>query len=766
MSTPANPLADIQVPVKKMIEEVIFPQINEDRPAVIAGAEKRDHYWRGNQHLVMEGGGGSYRWVPVQESRKVRDLADAENSRIYDYTINHYRGDGNKFIAVIGQRAPNVKCVPDKPGDEELLEIASKGDQLASVFRAAWEVSRKQKLMAYHQWNTTTSFHYTYWNSDGEKYGYTVEPKIEWVDEVVKPGGFHCVVCGTFNEEQQAIASEVCLSCGNPLDPNTYSPEETEPKPEKVGEETYANGMVELRVCDIYSVTVPREAESIQDCGWLRFEEYQDPGSLVDIYPQLAPKLGKDMPGNWGGHSDIAASARDRMAALEASTAGRNDHKKKWLYTEFWLHGRTLNHIKDEEWRKKLKAKHPRGAVFIFVNSELVDVKDQAIRDHWSECKPSVSPTILADPIGKDMLPVCDAMNDFLNYNVAAGERISPVTIADPTVLDPDQFAKKRALPGDMIFAMPNSGKGFGDSFHTFKVAELSPELMSFGDLSLTAVRETTGVLRPIFGGDSGSQTATEAEQKRVQALMQLSLPYDEIRACWERTYQNATRIFARMARGGVRMRGVVLTPEEVQEYAVLADAAIHFEAEEGVPMTYAQQRALWFSFFDKGPDVWNLVGLGDPDNKRQMLDKVGMGGLRIPYVDDIDKIQGAIRQLLQERPIPGQVGMEPSVPVDDFEDDHPFVADYIRQWAQKKEAREARKTNPEGYMNVVLWGVRHKTLAQMAMAPPPGPDGQPQGGQPPALPGPESQPPMGLLAPPANQDLAQTPAAPDLVLQ
>jgi hypothetical protein len=377
-----------------------------------------------------------------------------------------------------------------------------------------------------------------------------------------------------------------------------------------------------------------------------------------------------------------------------------------------------------------------------------------------------VSSTILSDPIGKDMLPVCDAMNDFLNYNVAAGERISPVTIADPTVLDPDKFGQKRALPGDIVFALPNSGKGFSESFHSLKTAELSPELMNFGELSLNSVRETTGVLRPIFGGDSGSQTATEAEQKRVQALMQLSLPYDEIRACWERTFLNAVRLFARMAKGGVRMRGVILTPEEVEELSVLADAAIHFEAEEGVPMTYSQQRALWYSALDKGPKVWEFLGMQDPDNKRQALDKLGMGTLRLPYMDDIDKIQGVIRQLLQEQPILGPMGLEPSVPVDEFEDDHAFVADRVRQWAQKKEAIQQKKMNRAGYDNVILWGTRHKMLAQMMAAPPPGPDGAPADGPQQNGPSPEAQPPTGLLAPPPNQDLMQAQAAPDLVLQ
>ena len=735
--------------LKKVIETVIFPEINATRSATISGVEKRNHYWRGNQHLVLEGGGSSYRWVPVQESSRLRDMLDSENTRVYDYTINHYKGDGSKFIAVIGQRAPNVKAAPDRTGDDELEELCPKADTLATIFRAAWDVSAKQKLMAFNQWNTTTCFHYVYWNADRRKYGVTRVPKIRFEEKEVSPGGFLCLYCKTFNEEQAAIASEVCQNCQQPLQPETYVPPEIAPVPIEDGFEEYDNGMVELRVCDITTVTVPEDAEDIDSCAWLRYEFRMDSSKLAEIYPQLLPKVGTQWGGEWGG-GDNAQQARERINSFEPT--GHRRSVNKWLFTQFWLQPHAYANVKDEKRRAELMQRYPNGIRLVYVNGELMEAVEESVADHWKECKPTVSTSILADPIGKDMLPGCDAMNDMLNYNIAAAERMNPITIADPRILDPEQYKNKRGMPGDIYFSLPSAGSSFGEGFYKMPVAEMSQEANAFSGLILEANREVTGVLRPIFGGDSGSQTAHEAEQKRVQALMQLSLAYDYIRGCWERTYLNAMRLFGKMARGGVKMRGVALTPEEVSEFSELADAAIHFESDEGFPMTWAQQSARVMSLIDKGPDAWGLLGVGDPDNKQNLVKAAGLPDWKIPYRDDTNKIRSMIKRLLKEQPIMGPMGLEPSIPPDEFEDDHPFVADFVRQWAQKKEVVDPetgiRWTNQAGYANVIAWGRAHKMIADMmAMqaAPPPG-DGPGQPSAPP-VPGDGGMPPGGLMA-------------------
>jgi len=85
---------------------------------------------------------------------------------------------------------------------------------------------------------------------------------------------------------------------------------------------------------------------------------------------------------------------------------------------------------------------------------------------------------------------------------------------------------------------------------------------------------------------------------------------------------------------------------------------------------------------------------------------------------------------------MPGQ--LMPSIPVDEFEDDHAFMAHAVQLWAQGEEAELIRTQRPENYANVIAWGKGH---AQM-IPPPPGPEGEaPAAGPPPPGAPPESAP-------------------------
>jgi len=378
-----------------------------------------------------------------------------------------------------------------------------------------------------------------------------------------------------------------------------------------------------------------------------------------------------------------------------------------------------------------------------FVEGELVDVRDERLADHWSYCKADVSKYIHSDPVGKDFLPICDVVNNFLNYNVAAGERIQPLVLGDPRVIDFDAMRKHRGTVADIIPALPVPGGDYTKAFGKFPVAEMSPELMQFSGVITEQGRQSTGILPPIFGGDSGKQTATEAEQKRVQALMQLNIPHNEQRSFWSSTYYNAAVLFGKNAVGGVQIPGILLTPEDTMAFAELAEGGFTYEAEEGMPMTWAQRRALTWSIVDKGPPVWELFSMGHPENKQKLLDAVGFPDWNIHQTHDKAKADKTIAMLLQQQPVMGPQGPQPSIPADEFEDDHKFMVDSVKEWAQKEDALRAKAENPLGYLNVIAWGRQHRFILMMSQMPP-GPAGVPQGppSGPQSSPGPSEGPP------------------------
>lgn len=749
----------LKVALEKLVEEQIVTPSDPDYIATISNAVKMTEYWKGNQYLVLQKGkDGQLDWVPVGGSMRLQADVKNKDQRLYDYHMNVFRGDGSKFIAVIGQRSPNVKAVPDRDSDEGLQRRASLANRLASTLRVAWKANRKQKTMAYHQWTTGTFFTYVFWRADGEKYGFTEEPNYEWEDQPISPDQGRCLDCG-LSADLSTFPPTGCPLC----DSMAIQPQPAPKAPVQVqkGVTRYPNGMPELRICNAREVTTPSNLDDVENAPWLRFQYEEDQGTLADVYPQLKDKVGK----GWTGSSATASAEYGAIAREQASRpAGSSipQGQTKWTYSQIWLTPSQYNYVKNETARETLAAQYPSGLKMCVVAGELVDIEESKLADHWSQGKPGISEGIQADPIGKDMLPVCDLFNDFLNYNAAAAERITPITLADPRVLDFTKLKSRRRLPGDIIPALANPGGDFNKHFFRLPNAEIKGELTQFGGQLIEQAREVTGILRPIFGGDSGSQTATEAESKRVQALMQLSTPYDETRYCWESTYLKGVKIFAKHVAGGVQMPGISLLPEETIEMKELADGGFHFEAEEGMPMTWAQKRALTWSIVDKGPPVWDLFGLGTVQNKQQLLDAIGFEGWNIAHKDDVQKIRWTLKQLLQSSPIPGPMGMQPSVPVDQFEDDHQFVVDYMQQWSQTDEALGERQRNPQGYMNAIAWALGHKALAAPP-APPPGEEGK--GAAPPSGPPKQDSPQSGsaLLGPPPNAGLAEPSPEPGL---
>ena len=85
----------------------ILQDIDNEQAPIWAQASKMDHYWRGNQHLVLDPSGGGVEWVPVGQSSRLRynRSTGSEATRTYNYVLNLFRGDGRKFIGVVGQRA-------------------------------------------------------------------------------------------------------------------------------------------------------------------------------------------------------------------------------------------------------------------------------------------------------------------------------------------------------------------------------------------------------------------------------------------------------------------------------------------------------------------------------------------------------------------------------------------------------------------------------------------------------------------------------------
>jgi hypothetical protein len=760
--------ASLMQAVKGLISEHINADQDREKIYQYTEARKNELYWRGSQYILPVLIGGQ-----VMDYTSIGTLGynigENEREAEYDYVLNVIRGDGRKFIAVLGQRGPNAKAQPRRPDDEAAVRRARKADIAAAYLRSNWNPERVQRHLAMSLWKNGTTFAYTPWVANGVKYGTVNEPIIESVPMPLGKPFYRCQQCGYETTADLAGQPPVCknplcpIPGGNKLDPSNLFDPGTQPVPTVVGEKSYPKGCVELHLATIFEVTVPFYSKCLEDAPWLQYEYEEHKGKLLAAYPQLR-NIGEQ---DWGG-DNAGVSAQGKLARDVASSPTGiyvSPRKNRWLYSRFWLRPGMYQMLSDTAQIAALAAKYPNGLKVTMVQGEVVEMAAERLDEVWASCKPDTSEYIFADAVCKDYMGIQDIINDLYNLVVETMERAIPFMIADPLVLDVLQLEKQRGKPGQIIPAKAGVGSSLQDSIFKAPTATVDPQVFQWLQSVHEAGREMVGVLPAIFGGGEPASTARAAELQRNQALQQLNTVWNEMRDFWEAVYQNATRQLAAHALpDGSNLGGAA--PND-SDFSDLLGGGWFFTTEEAMPMTWGQKRDLIMFVLQAGPEAWKLFGLEHPLNVAKVQEILGLPDWKVPNLDARDKVLATIKTLLSAQPTPGPPGPpdpmtgapgppgppQPSIPPDQFEDDHMLVASVIKEWAQTEEARITRDMNPGGYANVIAYGAASMQLSGPPPGAPPGAGPSPGGGGP-AGPGGPPQPdepgqPSGVAMPP-----------------
>lgn len=105
-------------------------------------------------------------------------------------------------------------------------------------------------------------------------------------------------------------------------------------------------------------------------------------------------------------------------------------------------------------------------------------------------------------------------------------------------------------------------------------------------------------------------------------------------------------------------------------------------------------------------------AALYHPQNSTLLKTALGLDELYIPGEDSRNKQWSEIESLLEEQP---QGENASSIPITQDVDDDAVEFAVIQTWLNSPQGQETRKSNPQGYLNVLLHGKEHKeSLARL----------------------------------------------------
>lgn len=706
--------------VKVLVTDDVSADGEPERAWVLRQMRKSSLYWRGLQYCapyLFDTGFTEF----SQIGTPIAGTGGTDGSGLYDYNQNIYRGYGRKFCAVLGQRSPNVKAVSDDPGDDATIKASRVADNAAAILRAKWNVDVRNMELSMYMWTDGTAFAYTPYVKNGTKYGYSTEPRMEVRDVATGPATFHCMQCGADTPEPQVNpAAPACPQCGAPLGPESYREPETMQSPVVTGTVRYENGAVELELLNLMFVAVPFFARTLDDAPWLSYDYEVHKGKLLQMFPELR-KEGTNLDNQGSDSTSTGTAQLTRETAASPLGIPTPHRSNRWNYRRVWLRPEMYECCKDSGQRKMMLENFPDGMKVTLVQGQIVQLEPENLSDVWAYCKPETSEYIYADGIGFDMLPVQDLIND-CNVNIPAEtiERGLSVTLADPRVFDVDQWSQHQAKAAELIPAMAAVGESLGNSFFQVPPAKFSDQIMPWGAAMEAMGAKNVGTVPEIFGGGN-ADTARQAEINKNAAMMQLGTTWLYCRKFWEQVYKNGVGQLAKWGAGTIRHGSYVVDLSE------LTDAGYHFEADEAMPMSWAQERDFIMWLLEKPPQLLDAYGVTHPMNVERNKALLGMTDYYTPGLDEYDKTMETIQKLSTQAPIQkpgddGSIQVLPSIEADEFEDDHASVVKMVQAWSNSLPGRRVRESNPDGYANVIAFGKAHAQLAQEPPPPPPPP--------------------------------------------
>jgi hypothetical protein len=784
--------------LKNIVLSHIDSSVDAEKTEQYYEIRRNELYYDGQQYAVPGITSSGYvDYLPSGGASNLSPSSSQDSDSLETDVTNIFKGDARKFVSLIGQRPPNINCtaaISDNHSHQVRARIA---DTIAPLLHDLWDTQYSHMRVVFSVGIKGTTFIYTPFVTDGDRYGYTEIPQYGESSIEIGPPSYSCPSCGSEGVMPMDAMSmdvmsmnheEMCPDCG---DPNvSIEPPPTTSIMTETGSERFPNGAPECHILSGLEITTPFHITDISEAPWLRYEMEYDRHKLMTAYPHISEKI-RNSSGSGGPTSEYGRNVREQSSSY-AKRNYNSSRSNKIRYARYWIRPSeyvfwhpneiisiqsqtTLSEALGDEslqaasvsmqqvaFSQYLRENYPDGIKLTFVGDHLADIESESMDDVFSAIPPEAAETMYPRAYLEDAIALQDRVNDYTEIAHESAERSIPFIIANPNILNPKTINRLGRRVSEFIFSEPGSAGNFGNAFYKFSPSEVRNDLMDFVNQNIRLSREIYGITDAIFGGGPSHATLGEAEIDRNQALMILGSPWFFMRRGWARAFRNGIMQVARKSSGVLHFprhsdyhgEGVPLPIG----YEELAAGGWKCEADEAMPLSAAQLRTWLERMFQLDPALGDRLGMFHPDNLGRMQDVIGVSGWAIPENKERLAVLDVIERLSQQAPVPlpdpmtGQTIPQSSEPPDPYLHDPQLASRFIRDWLLSDDGKSLQQENPEGWQNVFLYG---KALYEMTLPPPPPPE---EGGPPP-------QEPVGELLPPEEiiPETALPPAEPPL---
>lgn len=762
-----------------------FKDLNLTDEEIVDILVMRDHFWSEDtatrQLLLQKWRRLKFFWNnitnvwydSVAHDWRVYDGKSGDDQEYYDQRINVFRAYLESIFAALSTVVPLVKAFPDDAENSADIETAKAGDKIALLIYRHNDASMLW-LHNLYIWGTEGLVcGYNYPKFD-KKYG---TYKVDEYDEVPEVHSIEkCPICkfelsdvvltpemlkmqeqsALMSQEQQlpeqqlpeqelpeqqldfgmespvnpmgmndgmgmnegmGMGMEICPNCQQPMIPLTE--QITEVKLKLTSSVDEAKGRVCLESYGGLNVKIPLYARKQEEVLYLFYCYETHWANAIQEFPKLHDKISKRVSGNGSGSFD----SYEQWTRL--STEYRGEYPTNCITIKHsWFKNAAYN-ILGEERSNHWKKKYPAGIKASFVNDLFGCAKEEALDERWTLEYNPMADYLSNDPLGSLLTAVQEITNDLISLTKQTIEHGVGLTFVDPGVVDLNAYSQTEVTPGALIPSKAISGsKRLSDGFFEIKTANLSGEVMPFGQQIQELAQLASGAMPALFGR-MDADTASQDSMSKSQAQSRLGMAWKTKCIWWKDYIGKAINLYISLIQADERdvqkrddgsFVNIVIKKSELSGKI----GRVELETNENLPLSWSQRKDVIMQLL-LSPNPGILQMMMQPENLPVLREAIGLDNFYVPGADDVDKQWAEIQQLINSQPI--ETGDElnpfaPSLEIDVLMDTHPIQFEICRKWCISEVGQFYKYNHPEEYQNVLLHGKQHLDAMNTAPLP------------------------------------------------